>query len=192
MTIYGPNHPLSYSAGGTPEGIRNLKPEDIKRFHAANYHLANMGLIASLPKEMTLDGVLARVDAILSRVQPKLPNKKPKTKADLPAAKTAQPGSIAFVEYGHRNEQQPGLVLLAWPATLKLADPERLLLELFLDNLASDPTTNLYKKFVDTKTRTSDLGAKGVFNFVSADMGHPVFIGLAGRASIEHDGPEDR
>jgi len=178
LTIYGPNHPLSFVSGGSPEGIRNLKPEDIKRFHDANYHLANMGMIASLPKDMPLADVLARTDAILNRLEPQPPKTKFKTEADLPSAKMAQAGAIEIVEYPHRNEQQPGLLVLVWPATLRIADPEWLLMELFLDNIAGDATTNLYKKFVDTKTRTSDLGAQGVFNFVSSEMGYPLYIGF--------------
>ena len=52
--LYGKNHPLSYSSGGTPEAIRNLKPQDIRSFHAANYHLGNMGMIGSFPKDMAI------------------------------------------------------------------------------------------------------------------------------------------
>jgi Zn-dependent M16 (insulinase) family peptidase len=178
LTVYGPNHPLSYVSGGTPEGIRIMKPEDIKRFHEANYHLGNMGMVASVPKEMAIGDVLSRTAAILDRLEPQPPKTKFKTQADLPPAKMAQPGTITIVDYPDRNEQQPGLLFFVWPATLQVADPERALIELFLDNIAGDPTTNLYKKFVDTKTRTSDVGAKGVFNFVSSEIGYPIYIGL--------------
>jgi Zn-dependent M16 (insulinase) family peptidase len=178
QTVYGPNHPLSYSAGGTPEAIRNLKPEDIKKFHAANYHLGNMGMIASLPKDMALGDVLARTDAILNRLEPQPLKTKFKTEVDLPPAKMAPAGSIKVVEYPHRNEQQPGFLVFVYPATLNMVDPEWIMMELFLDNIAGDATTNLYKKFVDTKTRTVELGAQGVFNFISNDKGNPFFIGF--------------
>jgi hypothetical protein len=55
------------------------------------------------------------------------------------------------------------------------ADDE-LLLNFFFDNIASDATSNLYKKFVDSKSRTIDIGAKSVSNRVSADEGHPVSV----------------
>jgi Zn-dependent M16 (insulinase) family peptidase len=178
LTLYGPNHPLSYVSGGSPEGIRELKPDDIRRFHDDNYHLGNMGMIASLPKDMALGDVLSRTDSILNGLEPQPTKTKFKTEADLPAPKMAAAGSIQIVEYPHRNEQQPGLLVFIWPATLKIADPEWALMELFLDNIAGDATTNLYKKFVDTKTRTSQLGAQGVFNFVSSEMGRPIYIGF--------------
>jgi Zn-dependent M16 (insulinase) family peptidase len=179
LTLYGPGHPLSYVSGGSPEGIRELKPEDIRTFHAANYHLGNMGMIASLPKEMALGDVLTRTDAILKRLEPQPAKTKFKTEEELPAAKMAATGQIQIIEYPDRNEQQPGTLVFVWPATEKFVDPEWLLLELFLDNIAGDPTTNLYKRFVDTKTRTGDVVAQGVFNFVSTEMGNPVYIGLS-------------
>lgn len=178
LLLYGKNHPLSYSSGGTPEAIRDLKPQDIRSFHAANYHLGNMGMIGSFPKDMAIADILKRTDAILNRLQPRPSKLKFKTKAGLPMPKMATPGKIEIIEYPNKNDQQPGNLMFVWPATLKISDPERTLLELFLANIAGDPTTNLYKKFVDTKTREMDLGTKGVFNFVSDEMGYPIYIGL--------------
>ncbi len=178
LLLYGRNHPLSYSSGGTPEAIRNLKPQDIRSFHGANYHLGNMGMIGSFPKDMLIGDILKRTDAVLNRLQPRPSKLKFKTKEGLPLPKMAAGGKIEIIEYPNKNDQQPGNLLFVWPATLKISDPERALLELFLANIASDPTTNLYKKFVDTKTREMDLGAKGVFNFVSDEMGYPIYLGL--------------
>ena len=127
---------------------------------------------------MAVGDILKRTDAILNRLQPRPSKLKFKTKAGLPAPKMATPGKIEIIEYPNKNDQQPGNLMFVWPATLKISDPERTLLELFLANIAGDPTTNLYKKFVDTKTREMDLGAKGVFNFVSDEMGYPIYIGL--------------
>src|SRR5258706_5406757 len=48
--VYGEAHPLAFNSGGSPEALRVLQPSDIRTFHRQNYHLANMGMIASLPK----------------------------------------------------------------------------------------------------------------------------------------------
>ncbi|HEY6805865.1 MAG TPA: hypothetical protein VI306_19955 [Pyrinomonadaceae bacterium] len=184
LTLYGPNHPLSYVSGGSPEGIRELKPEDIRKFHDANYHLGNMGMIASLPKEMALADVLKHIDTTLNKLEPQPVKTKFATEDELPPAKMASAGRIQIVEYPDPNDQQPGFLMFAWPATGKFVDPEWSLLELFLDNIASDPTSNLYKRFVDTKTRTMDIGAQGVFNFVSSEMGNPIYIGLTNVAPV--------
>ena len=183
LMLYGAGHPLAYVSGGSPEALRELKPADIRKFHAANYHLGNMGMVASFPREMLLGDILSHFNATLNRLEPKPPKRSFRSLADLPAPKMAQPGAIKIVEYPDKNEQQPGLMMFVWPASLKLDNQEWSLLELFLDNVASDPATSLYKKFVDTKTREIDLGAKGIFNFVGDQLGHPVYVGLTDVAS---------
>ena len=176
---YGAQHPLSYSAGGTPEAIREMRAEHIRKFHADNYHLRNMGMVGSFPRRMPADSVLARMDAILNRLEPNPTTRRFPTKDELPAPAPAPAGEIRVVTYPHRNAQQPGNVVLVWPATRQgLELRERYLLQLFLQNIASDPTTNLYKMFVDGKTRVMDLGARSVFSFLSDEMGYPPFIGL--------------
>ncbi|HEY8563360.1 MAG TPA: insulinase family protein [Pyrinomonadaceae bacterium] len=176
--VYGANHPMSYNAGGSPEGIREMQPDDIKRYHAANYHLGNMGAVISVPKEMTVDAVTSRLDAIFQRVEPKTEKREFMTEAKLPAKTPAEPGKIRTVEFPSKNEQQPAMMMFAYPATLELDLKERLLLDNFLTVFAGDANTNLYKKLVDSKTREIDLGAQGVFAYSDDFPGNPVSIGL--------------
>ena len=177
--VYGEQHPLAYSAGGTPEAIRVMQPEHIRTFHAANYHLPNMGMVASVPQRMAPDSVLATMDAILNRLEPNPPKTKFPTKKDLPAPQAAAAGTIRLVSFPHRNTAQPGNVMLVWPATRSaLPEREQLLMQLFLSNLAGDATTTMYKAFVDTKTRKMETGATGVFAFFNDDPGLPVMMGL--------------
>jgi Zn-dependent M16 (insulinase) family peptidase len=178
--VYGATHPLAMSAGGWPDSIREMRPEDIKKFHADNYRLGNMGMVASFPKEMPAGDVLARLDAVFNRLEPKQESRRFMSESDIPAPKPAPAGTIELVEYPHKNEQQPGWVLFAYPAQLKLDTREKTLLSLFLGNFAGDATTNLYKLFVDTKTRAMETGAKGVFAYLDDEMveGNPVYVGL--------------
>jgi Zn-dependent M16 (insulinase) family peptidase len=176
--LYGADHPLAMSAGGWPSSIREMKPEDIKKFHGDNYHLGNMGMVASFPKEMPLGDTLRRLDEIFNKLEPKEVSRRYMSESDIPAPRPAPAGQIKLVEYPHENAQQPGWVLYAWPATLKLDTKEKTLLSLFLSNVAGDATTNLYKMFVDSKTRVMDTGAKGVFAFLDDEMveGNPVYL----------------
>jgi Zn-dependent M16 (insulinase) family peptidase len=176
--VYGDAHPMSFNAGGSPEGIREMKPEDIKRYHAANYHLGNMGAVISVPKEMTVETVLSRLDAIFQRAEPKTEKREFMSVAKLPAKTPAEAGKIRVVEFPSKNEQQPSPMLFAYPATLELDLKERLLLDNFLTVFAGDANTNLYKKLVDSKTRELDLGAQGVYAFADDFPGNPVSIGL--------------
>jgi Zn-dependent M16 (insulinase) family peptidase len=172
---YGKSHPLAYNSGGEPSGIRTMQPEDIRKFHAANYYLANMGTLVAFPKSVTVNEVLDRTDAILTKVE-KDPKSRPSTTdKPFPAPAMAAPGTITIDEWPNRNDQQPSPLAFSFPPTRPtLPVDELLLLELFAETFAGDATTNLYKLFVDSKTKVMDIGATGVFSNVERDLGHPV------------------
>ena len=193
IDLYGPNHPLAYNAGGNPSGIREMLPADIRSFHDRHYFLANMGAIVSLPKGETVAAELARLDQILNAVQPApvqsakgaarpvlrvFPKMKAETEDVLPRPAAAPAGSIQIVDFPFENEQQPSYIGLAWPAVRKLDSRQTLLLQLFMDSFAGDTSTDLYRLFINSKTRRIDIGAQGVFSFLSQDEGYPVMIGF--------------
>jgi hypothetical protein len=68
--IYGDAHPASYVSGGNPGDIRNCTAEDLRVFHRAYYHLANMGMIVSIPDDIPVEDFLKRTGGILQRCQP--------------------------------------------------------------------------------------------------------------------------
>lgn len=175
---YGPTHPLAFSSGGLPAAIREMTPTDIRAFHRANYHLANMGMIASFPRSVALGDILDQIGATLARQHAGAPRGVVTTEATLSRPSSAAPGTVALVGYPHSNAERPGSVILSWPPVLELPLGEDLLLELFLENFAGDATTRLYKKLVDSKTRTMDVGATGVWSWISSDLGHPVHVGI--------------
>ena len=178
--VYGERHPLSYSSGGWPAAIREMQPAHIRKFHADNYHLANMGMVSALPRTMPAPAVLARMDAILNRLEPNPVKRDFPGEDDLPAPQPAPPGTIRIEPYPHRNANQPGNVALVWPANRqRMPEHEHVLAGIFLSNLAGDATTNLYKAFVDGRTRRMDVGATGVFGFMSDDLGYPAYVGLS-------------
>jgi Zn-dependent M16 (insulinase) family peptidase len=190
VALYGPEHPLSFSAGGLPEALRVIQPADIKRFHDRHYFLANMGAIVSLPKEVTPPEALDRLDKVLLAVEPVAPKIPVVTEAELPAPRPAPAGRIDYVEYPFRNDQQPGTVALLWPAERKLPLRDNLTLSLFLHNVAGDPTTNLYRRLIDSKTREVDFGARSVSGYVSDDQGNPVYV-MFGDVPVAHMNDQD-
>jgi len=176
--VYGTQHALSYNQGGEPAGIRTMTPEDIRRFHAATHHLANMGTVAAFPKSAAIDGLLRRFDAILMVDAPpagKAP-RRPDTLAQLPPPAGDAEGAMRLYEYPHFSEQQPSPVALVWPATRRFDAGEQLLAELFFDNVASDATTNLYSLFIDSRSRQLDTGTRDISASVGEWGGHPVAI----------------
>jgi Zn-dependent M16 (insulinase) family peptidase len=179
--MFGANHPAALSAGGWPAAIRQMKPEYIRKFHADNYHLGNMGMVASFPPEMPPGEVLRRLDDILNRIEPDQTVRRFAKESDLPAPQPAPAGQMELVEYPDKNAQQPVDVMFAWRTQEQLDTQERLLLGLFLTNIADDASTNLYKMFVDTKTRVMQTGAKSVFSYFdgSLSQGNAIYLGLS-------------
>jgi Zn-dependent M16 (insulinase) family peptidase len=178
QTVYGPAHPLAYESGGYPEAIRTMTPADIRKFHADNYHLANMGMVGAFPSSMALADVLDHTAAVLDGSTQRAG--RVITERELPPPTAAPAGTVTIAEYPYSDTTTPSPVMLVWPATRDLPLADRTLLGLFLDAFAGDESTTLYKKLIDSKTRTIDLGASGVSAFVSDDQGEPIFLSLAG------------
>ncbi len=183
--VYGTKHPLSWDSGGYPDAIREMTPEDIRTFHQSAYHLANMGMIGAFPSSMKLETVLDQTSAVLDKVAGR--KGKVMSEADLPKPVPAAAGTVKVVDYPYATTTNPGPMMLVWPATRKLDATERTLLGLFLDSFSGDEATNLYKKLIDSKTRTMDTGANGVWSYLSSDQGQPVYIGLTGVKSDKLD-----
>jgi len=177
--VYGTHHPLSYNSGGETSGIRTMTPQNIRDFHKNTYYLANMGTIVSFPKSVPIGEILTRTNKILDKVEPRTEDQGPRTAKSpdkLAAPEAAPQGQIAYSDYPHRNDQQPSPIGFWWPANRTLDANEKTLADLFFDNIAGDPTTNLYKLFIDTKTRKLDIGAKQIFNSVSDVGGNPIYV----------------
>jgi len=158
--LLGLEHPMSFDSGGDPKYIREMKPEHIRRFHAANYHLANIEMITSLPKGMPLEEALGSFDRILVKLQGNRPVRPASTLKDLPAPRPAAAGSIEIVEFPSKNLSQPGPAQIAWPLMPRLDIKDEALADLFAQAFGGDPSTNLYKLFIDSKTRKTDIGAR--------------------------------
>lgn len=174
--VYGEQHPFAYNAGGETSGIRTMKPEDIRKFQKSTHHLANMGTIASFSPRTPLDSVLKRFDAVLATADPGAKPRRADSIDDVKPSAGDKPGAMRIYDYPHRNEQQPSPVMMVWPGARKLDANEQFLAEIFLASFAGDPTTNLYKLFIDSRTRKMDLGGRGVSGFVQAYGGYPFYI----------------
>jgi len=175
--LYGPEHPESFSAGGLPSALRNLQPSDIRRFHAANYFLANIASVVSLPKEVTINSALTQIGNTLNAVGgPVTKNQKAQLVAKMPPPRPGDGSKVIYTEYPYQTDQQPSSAMLVWPASLKLNYRDRTLIDLFLSNVAGGAGTNLYKRFIDSKTREYALGARTVSAGAIDATGSPILV----------------
>ncbi|NQV13820.1 hypothetical protein HQ531_00070 [bacterium] len=178
--MYGDKHPVSYSAGGFPANIRTMIPEDIRKFHSDTHHLNNMGCVVAIPDELDLQTCLDKFSTILASVEKEvLPGLHPDdVNSNLPLPEILEPGKLLHTSFPNENPDEPGVLLFSWPASLSLSPEDGLLLDLFLQNLGRGQTSNLYKKFIDTKTRVIETGSTGTYAYRSDDIGSPVLVGL--------------
>lgn len=160
--LYGPAHPCSYDSGGHPDAIRTMQPEDIRRFHAANYHLANMELIVSLPEGLPVSSALAKFDAVLTRLAAGRPPRPAADPRQLDHFNPAPPGVTRLIDFPSHNPRQSAPAYLSWPLMPRLNAREESLADLFTHVFAGDPSTNLYKLFIDSRTRVTPLNARTV------------------------------
>jgi Zn-dependent M16 (insulinase) family peptidase len=178
--MYGAEHPLSMSSGGLPAAIREMTPDDLRAFHSATHHLNNMGSAISIGDEIPLTEALTRLSDILNRVEPEgILAYDPAALWDrIPSATPAPYGTVTLTHFPHQNENEPGLLWLAWPGLQDFGSEDLYLYELFLGLMASGQTSNLYKKFIDSETREMDLGANAISYWLDEQPGYPIFIDI--------------
>lgn len=179
---YGKTHPLALDSGGFPEAIRTMTPKDIRAFHAATYHLANMGMIGAFPSSLPLATILDQTSAILGKLSGR--TGKVYSEDQLPKPAPAAAGTIQVVDYPYASPSNPSPWMFAWPLTRNLDETEHTLMAMFLDTLAGDESTPLYKKLIDRKTRELDTGASSVWSYTTTDQGQPVYLGLSGVSTV--------
>jgi Zn-dependent M16 (insulinase) family peptidase len=191
LTVYGKDHPCANESGGTPEGIRRQTPRDLREFHDKAYTLSNMGMIVSIPDEYELSDFLIKMSEIFMRVEPDARRGPDPATANLrlPAPNPDHEGSRRRLEFPNQNENEPGILVFAWPPTLSLDVNEENMLNLFLANLSQGQTSNLYKKFYDSQTKVMGIGTGSVSGETMFDVGYPIYLWFS---NVKRDALEDR
>ena len=189
--VYGKEHPLTFCAGGDPDVMREMVPQDMWDFHAATHHLANMGAIVSIPSEIPISDFLVQLSTTLDRCEegedssphPGL------TGFTFPDPQPDPVGTTEIVHFPNDREEDPGVLAYSWPANLDLDYYERGLLDVFLETFGSGETSDLYRLFINSETRSIDLGASGVSAWIEDNFGQPIVFDVRGvttsRISLE-------
>jgi Zn-dependent M16 (insulinase) family peptidase len=182
VMVYGDNHPLTYVSGGDPAAMRNMVPQDLWRFHKNNYHLSNMGVIVSIPDDISIDSFLKQTGQILNRCQsyPDSSSQVGMRAYDFPPIHMAQPGTTKIVSYPSENPTDPGYIMYAWPTDLELDFSEKFVLQLFLEAFATGETSNLYDLFINSQTRKVDFGGNYIYSGLNSDLGNSIYFGFIG------------
>lgn len=162
--VFGEGHPLARNQGGEPEKMWDMTPEDIRRFHAANYRLGpNMAMIAALPLSWSAEEFLGRLGEILRRVEPAPPKR---TYPKLPPFEPFKEPEVRIGSFPSEDANVPQAVYFAWRPLPKLTKEEVVRISFLLDLAAGGETSYLYKDLIDQETRLWDSGATGVSGFI--------------------------
>ncbi|MDP6798099.1 MAG: hypothetical protein QGG33_09765 [Candidatus Krumholzibacteria bacterium] len=187
--LYGKDHPLANSAGGHPDSMRNMVPEDMWQFHRDYYRPSGMGLIASLPESIGIEEFLENFAGILQRTAPEAGTGETPGLGnfDLPAPSPARDKDLSFVKYGSDHASDKSSLSLFWPAGLQLDSTDELWMVVFLQSIASGPGSPLYSVFLDSRSREMELGASYVSGYLSEPPMPYVSFNMGGIESARLD-----
>lgn len=162
--LYGQGSPFGNNAGGSPEGIRALTPAEVHAFHAAHYHLANMGMIASLPPSLPTERFLERLDAMLRRFAADPAHQaRPAKPSEWPAPRPSRDRSILRVPFPSASDKEAGNMVMAWPPCPIGSPADTLLRQAFLEAFGDGEASWLHRLLIDTQTRALEVPATGVW-----------------------------
>jgi hypothetical protein len=178
--VLGENNPFAFNNGGEPDVMRDVTPEDIRRFHDRHYKIGpTTGFIFSFPPKENVAPLLERLSlefkqfyrpgAVREQASPNEP------KYPIHPSRNLDP---AIYPFPGPNEAAPGFVHFAWaPAKSRnLADLR--MLELFSQALAVGEDCLLHNALIDSQKRIVDSGATGVDSalFLGISPAFPVVI----------------
>jgi Zn-dependent M16 (insulinase) family peptidase len=162
--LLGTHHPQTFPAGGTPEGIRGLTVQEIRRFHQDHYVVGpTTPLILVVARQQDPLQVLAALSERLTALNPPQMGRKPVAAAtERTRIAPTHDRTLQFVPLPGQSASDPAHVVFGWPPAQLPSLPDRLLLEVLLAVFGQGNTSRLYRSLVDSQTRELGVGATGV------------------------------
>jgi hypothetical protein len=162
--VLGAQHPLTFRAGGTPEGIRQLTPQAVRAFHSAHYVLGpTTPLMLVVDRQQPPAPVLTRLSQLLSAFLRTDTGTGPgATAASHRSIQPAAHAAVQLVPVPSSHTTDPATLLFGWTPVRLPSLEDRLLVEAFLRRVGQGPSAVLYRSMVDRQTREIETGATGV------------------------------
>jgi Zn-dependent M16 (insulinase) family peptidase len=162
--VLGPDHPLTFQAGGTPDDIRHLTPQEVRRFHRQHYVLGpDTPLVIVMHRQQAPEQVLTALARLLSTFHPPDPRDPQQALvAPYPPILPAEQRELRLVPWPSKDPTDPSSVLFGWAPVHLPALADRLRLEALLATVAQGPQSLLYRRLIEGQTRQTDVGATEV------------------------------
>jgi Zn-dependent M16 (insulinase) family peptidase len=163
-SVLGANHPLTFPAGGTPDGLRRLTPQEIRQFHRDYYLLGpSTPLVIIIDRQQHPTQVLTTLSNMLTAFQHRNADVSPAaTSARRMQIQSAEHKALQLVPMPSLNPSDPAAIVFGWKPVRLPTLRERLLLEAFLVVFGQGTQSVLHRSVVDRQTRELDVGATGV------------------------------
>jgi Zn-dependent M16 (insulinase) family peptidase len=162
--VLGAQHPMTFRAGGTPEGIRQLTPQAVRAFHRAHYILGpTTPLMLVVDRQHPPAPVLTTLSQLLSAFgQTDTSAGSEATAVPYPPLQPAAPEAVQLVPVPSSHTTDAATLLFGWTPARLPALEDRLLLEALLRSVGHGTSAMLYRSLVDRQTRELETGATGV------------------------------
>jgi Zn-dependent M16 (insulinase) family peptidase len=160
----GPNHPLTFQAGGTPDAIRRLTPQQIRQFHREHYVLGpRTPLVIVVDRRQAPEQVLTTLESLLSAFHPSDPGALREAVVAPPLHMLpARHRALQLLPWPRPNVTDPAPILLGWPPTHVPSLNDRFRLDALLAVLGQGPQSILYLGLIDGETQEIDRRATGI------------------------------
>ncbi len=167
----GEQSPLAFNSAGSPDEMRGVTPEEIRRFHDKYYRIGpGTGFIFSFPPLENVPDILQKISQEFQRFsKPGTDHKQSVIDTPKYPIHPSQDLKPRIYPFPDPNEAVPGFVHFMWAPSKSDSLLNLKMLELLFHALASGEDSLLYKALVDSKTRTFDSGATGVDYELSLD-----------------------
>lgn len=153
--VLGDQSPFAFNAGGNPQEMRDVTPEEIRRFHRQHYRLGSTtGFIFAVNASEDLTAFLQHVStefAQLPHAASSITRSPLTSKYPLSPAQDLTP---AIYPFPSANDTAPGTVEFAWKIYKTDSALQLKLLQLLLAGLGQGQQSLLYASLIDSRTQT--------------------------------------
>jgi Zn-dependent M16 (insulinase) family peptidase len=164
--MLGESNPFGFDSGGVPEEMRDVTPQDIRKFHARNYRLGpHTGFIFVFPAKESVSGFLEHISSDFRRLPVSTPDshlQQAVQKGPKYPFKPASDKRVNVYPFASQSNTDRGEARFGWAPAKAESQQDVHLLQIFFRALAEGERSVLYGSLIDSKTRDLDSEATGV------------------------------
>src|SRR5947209_337547 len=162
--LLGSSNPFAWDIRGNPDSMRDVSPQDIRRFYQEHYRLGpTTGFIFTLNPRERVPDFLERISREFDAFAvPSAANQSSSDSDPKYPIQSSDDRSIGIYPFPSGTETNAAAIRFGWRPLKTESTTQLKLLQLLFQGLAADQSSLLYKALVDSKAREFDSGARKV------------------------------